>query len=943
MRNMRKIKTITKIILVLAIGAGIAALAAGVSWDNKALATGESFTPINISPSISYDSVTNTVNLTGSITSGTETFATYTTCPGVPAGNHTVTGPLVPKVATWAITGSQNMSGTASFIDDSSSYKTYGDTCPNGGTNGGTSIHGYGSHTFAHNSISVSSLLPGNYSFSVTVTPVCVPSSGSVSCSPQPSSTIWSGSFTIPPVSTTPSVTGTVNVSSTNIVTGEAVVGSWIVLGGIQNESSTNATSANYTGLPLPGGIANYTVTPDSAQGYALGVVKGQNIAEANNGSALNGTLAAIRSAFASVAFAAPSCAQVPCYVSAAVSPADSQTLTVATPTVNFAIGWYPIATMSVSTSSVALDTSGNGQITVKNTGTDGSELDWTASTASKWFTLLPGSGSVEVGAPQNIAITASSTLAPGNYTGTVQITGTSKYCPVDGCTNPIPLSNITVTVTFTVPPKAVTVSSCTASVTPNSVKVDGTAQMGCVVTMSDDTTNSNCKYSSGDTSIASVDSVSGKVAANKGGKVTLTATSNDDDSKSCTADFAVPTVSSVAVSVKDLSIQIGDTTTATCTVTMSDGSTNHDCTLSSSDTSVASVNTDTGVVTGKKLGTVNVIGMANADSSKTGMAGGIEVTNYVVSVSVAVSPSWITLTGTGADAGKTAQATAVVTMADGSTNSDVTYTSDNAGVASVDGASGLVTPHAVGTANITATTNGNLTPTMSGSAGITVSTTGCTGSGCEGCTGSGCNGCTGSSCSSNTGITVVVTATPTTIKSSGTATCKATVTGTGTYSSAVSWSATNGSISGSGNTVTLVPSSAGTATCKAISQEDTTKSGSATVSVTPNGDPRVTVNQPSCTLSVSPTSIVVPASSVITYSCKYVKTCTMSGGGFGSLSTVNVDSTTATAKGTTKDAPTQNTIYNINCTGTESSASANASVIVTVTNPGRIETSTLY
>jgi uncharacterized protein YjdB len=608
---------------------------------------------------------------------------------------------------------------------------------------------------------------------------------------------------------------------------------------------------------------------------------------------------------------------------------------------VNFAIGWYPIATMSVSTSSVALDTSGNGQITVKNTGTDGSELDWTASTASKWFTLLPGSGSVEVGAPQNIAITASSTLAPGNYTGTVQITGTSKYCPVDGCTNPVPLSKITVT--FTVPPKAVTVSSCTASVTPNSVKVDGTAQMGCVVTMSDDTTNSNCKYSSGDTSIASVDSVSGKVAANKGGKVTLTATSNDDDSKSCTADFAVPTVSSVAVSVKDLSIQIGDTTTATCTVTMSDGSTNHDCTLSSSDTSVASVNTDTGVVTGKKLGTVNVIGMANADSSKTGMAGGIEVTNYVVSVSVAVSPSWITLTGTGADAGKTAQATAVVTMADGSTNSDVTYTSDNAGVASVDGASGLVTPHAVGTANITATTNGNLTPTMSGSAGITVSTTGCTGSGCEGCTGSGCNGCTGSSCSSNTGITVVVTATPTTIKSSGTATCKATVTGTGTYSSAVSWSATNGSISGSGNTVTLVPSSAGTATCKAISQEDTTKSGSATVSVTPNGDPRVTVNQPSCTLSVSPTSIVVPASSVITYSCKYVKTCTMSGGGFGSLSTVNVDSTTATAKGTTKDAPTQNTIYNINCTGTESSASANASVIVTVTNPGRIETSTLY
>lgn len=149
--------------------------------------------------------------------------------------------------------------------------------------------------------------------------------------------------------------------------------------------------------------------------------------------------------------------------------------------------------------------------------------------------------------------------------------------------------------------------------------------------------------------------------------------------------------------------------------------------------------------------------------------------------------------------------------------------------------------------------------------------------------------------------------------------------------------------------TVTLTIGGGGGGTCTGASCATTPTSTTPTpTSTSPTStqptNPTSTTSgtKPSCTLSASPTSIVVPASAKLTYSCANVSSCTMSGGGFGTSSLVTVNGN-STAKGSTTDAPTTNTFYNINCygTGSYSGTNASASVEVKVTNPGRVETST--
>lgn len=112
------------------------------------------------------------------------------------------------------------------------------------------------------------------------------------------------------------------------------------------------------------------------------------------------------------------------------------------------------------------------------------------------------------------------------------------------------------------------------------------------------------------------------------------------------------------------------------------------------------------------------------------------------------------------------------------------------------------------------------------------------------GCAGGGSNGGGGGS---STITSVTTSCSPASITTNQTSTCSATVAGTGSYSSSVSWTATGGSISGGG---VFTPSSAGSATVTATSTQDATKSGSASVTVTQG--PTVT----SVTVTASPTSI---------------------------------------------------------------------------------------
>jgi hypothetical protein len=69
----------------------------------------------------------------------------------------------------------------------------------------------------------------------------------------------------------------------------------------------------------------------------------------------------------------------------------------------------------------------------------------------------------------------------------------------------------------------------------------------------------------------------------------------------------------------------------------------------------------------------------------------------------------------------------------------------------------------------------------------------------------------------------------PASILTTQTSTCTATVQGTGSYSSAVTWGATDGTITSSG---VFTPTGTGTATITATSTQDTTKSGTASIVV---------------------------------------------------------------------------------------------------------------
>jgi len=104
-----------------------------------------------------------------------------------------------------------------------------------------------------------------------------------------------------------------------------------------------------------------------------------------------------------------------------------------------------------------------------------------------------------------------------------------------------------------------------------------------------------------------------------------------------------------------------------------------------------------------------------------------------------------------------------------------------------------------------------------------------------------------GSSNNSNSTITgVSVSCNPTSIESGQTSTCSATVTGTGTFNTLVSWSASGGSIDTTGVFTAQPVTAPNQVTITAVSVQDTSKSGTATVTVTP-----VTTIAVSCTPTV--------------------------------------------------------------------------------------------
>lgn len=105
------------------------------------------------------------------------------------------------------------------------------------------------------------------------------------------------------------------------------------------------------------------------------------------------------------------------------------------------------------------------------------------------------------------------------------------------------------------------------------------------------------------------------------------------------------------------------------------------------------------------------------------------------------------------------------------------------------------------------------------------------------GCSGGGGNaGSTGATGSVEPTVTAVsVSCAPTSVHVTQTSQCTANVSGTGNYSSAVTWSVDSGAVSSTGlYTAPANAPSSGGATIKATSTQDSSKSGSATISISP-------------------------------------------------------------------------------------------------------------
>ena len=198
---------------------------------------------------------------------------------------------------------------------------------------------------------------------------------------------------------------------------------------------------------------------------------------------------------------------------------------------------------------------------------------------------------------------------------------------------------------------------------------------------------------------------------------------------------------------------------------------------------------------------------------------------------------------------------------------------------------------------------------------------------------------------SSVTGVTITGCS-PSSIDTNGTSNCTATVSGTGNYDNTVTWSSSIGTMTSTGgDSAKFASSNPGTATIKACSTSspsicDTTPVvvTQAPIACTPG------VNCPKCTdpiISAAPTSIVIPESSVLSYKCDNVTSCTLTGND-GSNYTNNlkwVDSTTAS--GTQSVTPLNTTVYTFSCTNSgysPQSATVSLPVKVTVGGTSRCE-----
>ncbi len=255
--------------------------------------------------------------------------------------------------------------------------------------------------------------------------------------------------------------------------------------------------------------------------------------------------------------------------------------------------------------------------------------------------------------------------------------------------------------------------------------------------------------------------------------------------------------VAGVSVSPNSRTLNIGNTTSLSATVSPNNAS-NQNVTWSTSNSGIATVS-NTGVVTGISAGAVTIT-VTTADGGRTATAT-ITVQTAIVSVNgVSVSPNSSTI--------NTGNTTSLVVSVfpNNASNQNVTWSTSNSGIATVSN-TGVVTGVSAGTATITVTTaDGGRTATAT----ITVQT----------------------AIVSVTGVSVSPTSR--TIDIGNTTSLTATVSPNNASNQNVTWSTSNSGIATVSNTGVITGVSAGTATIT-VTTADGGRTATATITVNSN------------------------------------------------------------------------------------------------------------
>ena len=243
---------------------------------------------------------------------------------------------------------------------------------------------------------------------------------------------------------------------------------------------------------------------------------------------------------------------------------------------------------------------------------------------------------------------------------------------------------------------------SCTDEIIPISVKSVELDYEELTLTIGDSETltvtinpanaeNQNVVWSSSNKAVASVED--GKITTHSVGKATITVTAEDGGVKaSCVVTVKEIAVESVTLDRTKLTLTVGGSATLKASV-KPDNAANKKVAWSSSNKAVASVNG--GKVTAVSAGSATITATTDDGSKK---ATCVVTVNEITVESVTLNESNLTLT-----VGESATLTASV-KPDNAANKEVTWSSSNKAVASVDG--GKVTAISAGSATITATTD---------------------------------------------------------------------------------------------------------------------------------------------------------------------------------------------------------------------------------------------